>query len=347
MATLKKVARLASVSESTASRILSGTSHGSARFGKATRERVIKIAKELKYQPNLNARALAKGRSNIIAMVYPRVVDSPFTALFIAELLAAIETRCRELDYHLLISSPYLSSEGPDESYYKLLKGGHLDGVIAFDEFPMASVLEPALESSTPTVVFGYRDYPHAVRSDDLRGTKLIIEHLLSLGHKKLGFISVPTDFHYAGFYRTLGFQKALKEVGLDYDAFPRAEGDLTKTSGAKAACYLLDNHPDITALISFNDRMAIGAMHEAQSRGLSVPNDISVSGYDNLPLTAELTPPLTTVDQGFEVAGRLAVDHLMAVMNGKSPGLKVLKPKLVSRLSSGPVNPNRKSSSK
>ena len=200
MTTLKEVARLARVSESTASRILSGTQSGSARYGETTRQRVVEIAKEIKYQPNVSARALARGHSNIIAVVYPRAVGSPFSALFVAQILAAIEARCREIDYHLLISSPYLSSEGPDESYYRLLRGGYLDGVIAFDEFLISSILEVPLETGTPTVVFGYRDHPHAVRSDDLLGTKMIIDHLLQLGHRDFGFITLPTDFNHGRF---------------------------------------------------------------------------------------------------------------------------------------------------
>lgn len=336
MATLKQVARLASVSESTASRILSGTNHGSARYGEKTRERVLKVAKDLKYQPNLSARALAKGRSNIIAVVFPRVTDSPFSALFVTQLLSTIEARCRELDYHLLISSPYLTAAGPDESYFKLLKGGYLDGIIAVDEFPMASILEPALETGTPAVVLGYRDYPHAVRSDDQLGTALITHHLLTLGHQKLGFIIVPDEFHYAGLYRAKGFSDALRSAGLNYADFPKAEGDLSTESGERAAKILLDNHPELTALVVFNDRMAIGALREVQARGLRVPQDLSITGYDNLPLTADLSPPLTTIDQGFEQTGTLTVNHLMAVMDGESPGLSVLEPKLIIRASTG-----------
>ena len=338
MATLKEVARLARVSESTASRILSGTQNGSARYGESTRQRVVAIAKKIRYQPNVSARALAKGRSNIVAAVYPRVVGSPFSASFVAQMLAAIEARCRELDYHLLISSPYLTSEGPDESYSKLLRGGYLDGLIAFDEFLVASILAAPRETNTPTVVFGYRDHPHAVRSDDLLGTKQIIDHLLKLGHQKFGFITVPPNFNHAGLYRKKGFRDALKSAGFDYDAFPKSEGDLTETSGREATKSILDAHPEITALVVFNDRMAIGALQEAQNRGLSVPKDLSITGYDNLPLTAELIPPLTTVDQQFEMLGRTAVDHLMAVINGESPGLKVFPPELIVRLSSGPA---------
>lgn len=336
MATLKKVARLANVSESTASRILSGTNHDSARFGEATRERVLRIAQELKYQPNTSARALAKGRSNIIAVVFPRVTDSPFSALFVAQLLSSIEARCRELDYHLLISSPYLSEEGPDDSYYKLLRGGYLDGIIAVDEFPIASILGPALETETPTVVIGYRDYPHAVRSDDHLGARLIIDHLLALGHEKLGFITVPGDLHHVGLHRAEGYKDALARAGFDYDAFPKAEGDLSKKSGGLATRALLAAHPDLTALVAFNDRMAIGAVREVQARGLRIPQDISVTGYDNLLSSADLTPPLTTVDHGVEKSGKLAVDHLMAVMEGESPGLTVLEPELIARASSG-----------
>lgn len=340
MATLKKVAQLANVSESTASRILSGTDHNSARFGEATRQRVLKIARELNYQPNMSARVLAKGRSNIIATVFPRVVDSPFSALFIAQLLSAIEARCRELDYHLLISSPYLTKAGPDESYYKLLKGGYLDGIIAVDEFPVASILEPALETGTPTVVLGYRDYAHAVRSDDHAGAKLIIDHLRSLGHQMFGFISVSSELHYVGLHRAKGFRDALAQTGLDYDRFPNVAGDLSEESGEKAAKSLLDAHPDITAMVAFNDRMAIGAVREAKARGLRIPLDLSITGYDNLLLTADLNPPLTTVDHCIEKGGRLAVDHLIEVIKGESPGLKVLEPKLIVRASSG-IAPN------
>lgn len=337
MSTLKQVAHLAKVSESTASRILSQSTKDSARYAQSTRERVLKIAQQLNYRPNMSARALAKGKSHIIALVYPRLVDSPFSALFITQILGAVETRCRELNYSLLISSPYLSDDGPDESYHKLLSSGYLDGIIVAETLFDSSLINAALSKKIPVVAIGYGNYPHMSRSDQALGTRLIIDHLISLGHHNLGFISVVPEFTYIT-YRADKFRLALKANGLNYNHLPQATGNLTSESGQTAAKILLDTYPEMTAIVSFNDRMAMGALREIKARGLRVPEDISLTGYDNLPFTADISPGLTTVDQQAEQLGREAVDQLMAVMKGQSPGLKVLEPKLIIRSSTGPA---------
>lgn len=118
----------------------------------------------------------------------------------------------------------------------------------------------------------------------------------------------------------------------------PKIHGDLSQASGEYAANILLEQNPEITALVTFSDSMAIGALCEIHRRGISVPQDLSITGIDNLPLTAELSPPLTTVDQCFELLGVNLVDHLMAVINGESPGIKILEPNLIVRSSTGPV---------
>ncbi|MDL5055295.1 LacI family DNA-binding transcriptional regulator [Oscillatoria laete-virens NRMC-F 0139] len=330
MPTLEDVAEKAQVSVSTASRILTRDRNG--RFSDETRQRVLNAAREIGYRPNLAARSLISGQSNIIGFVSPRVVDTPFTALRVLQILTHIEIACSERGYHLLLSSPRYVNGALDEHYMQLLSSGYLDGLIIHDENVNFSLLEPALEFGIPAVVIGNREHPYFVNGDDYLGGALQAEHLLQLGHRHIGVIGLPDNSHYAARLRLRGVMDVASRMGVSTETFYRRDGDFTSESGLAAAHYLLTHHPEITALLVNNDRMAIGALQAARQMGLRVPQDISIIGFDNLPQSADTTPPLTTIDQSVELWGEAAVAMLLRVRQGEQPVSRMMDTRLVIR---------------
>ncbi|HLV36630.1 MAG TPA: LacI family DNA-binding transcriptional regulator [Spirillospora sp.] len=336
MVTLRDVARHAGVSVSTVSRILSNSTK--AKYAEGTQLRVLRASVELGYRPNFAARALVSGKTCIIAAVFPRIYDTPFTALASLQILSGIEAFCSENGYHVLLSSPRLSNGIVDASFINLLASGYPDGIIIdshFDITPIMAALEPF---QLPTVVLGYHPHSHYLRSDNFLGGSLLMEHVIELGHRHIGIIGLPDRMSAAADQRLCGIQTICEAHGLDYEALPRIDGTFSAESGAAAAAALLESHPEITALVALNDRMAMGAIRQLQQMGYRVPDQISVVGYDDLPQAREFGPPLTTINQQLEDWGRLAMNMLLELFEGHEPEPVILPPRLMVRQSSAPV---------
>ncbi|MCA9909434.1 MAG: LacI family DNA-binding transcriptional regulator [Anaerolineae bacterium] len=335
MATLSDVAKLAGVSTATVSKVLSNTPY----FTEETRLKVEHAIKELNYSPNLPARALASGRTEIIAVVFPYIYDPLFTDPFVLHMLQGIEAVCHERGYNLLLSTPRLTAEGPDDLYLRLLRSHYLDGMIALDNVPLASVSEPAHARDIPCITIGYHATHHYVRTDDHGGGMQAMQHILDLGHRQIGIISVSDTLNIALNHRLAGMRAAAEASGLNYDAIPTAHGDFSVDSGMAEAAALLAKHPDLTALICLNDRMAMGAIQSVRSLGKRVPEDISVIGFDDIPAAATFAPPLTTIFNQAPTSGQVAAQLLFDLIDGKPVESVVLPTQLVSRASTAPVS--------
>ena len=334
MPTLRDVAKRAGVSTATVSKVLSNTPY----FTEATRQKVEQAIRELGYSPNLPARALASGKTEIIAVVFPFVNDPLFTDPFVLHMLQGIEAACHERGYNLLLSTPRLSADGPDDQYFRLLQSRYLDGVIALDNVPLVSVLDPARAQGIPCVAIGYHPAGHYVRTDDYGGGLQGMQHLIQLGHRHIGIISVAQTLNFAVNYRLDGMRAASETHGLDYDALPVAEGDFSVSGGAAQAARLLEHHPHLTALICLNDRMAMGAVQYLHALGKRVPEDVSVIGYDDIPAAAISTPPLTTIDNQAPILGQSAARLLFDLLDGQQVQSMVLPTQLVARASTAPA---------
>jgi len=172
------------------------------------------------------------------------------------------------------------------------------------------------------------------------------MEHIIRLGHHKIGIIASDESLHFSIEHRLKGLQHMAEQHGLSYQQMPRANGDFSIDSGAKAARQLLTEHPDLTALLCLNDRMAMGAIQTAQAMGRQVPDDLSVIGYDNIPLSMAdniplsmaSSPALTTIDQQAPELGRIAATMLFEVFDGKQPATATLPTTLIVRQSSSHV---------
>jgi DNA-binding LacI/PurR family transcriptional regulator len=333
MPTLEDVARRAGVSTATVSKVLSNTPY----FTAETRDKVLKAVKELGYVPNLAARALAAGKTHIVAVVFPYVYDAIFTDPLIMLILQGIEAECTQQGYNLLLSTPRLSDDAVDPIYLQLVQSGYMDGIIAIDNHPRVSALEPVHQRGIPAVAIGYHPTRYYVRSADQQGGYQLMRHVLDLGHRRIGIISVPETMHPSIHYRLVGVRQAAQQAGLDAHAIPERDGDFSTPSGAAAAAHLLTEHPDLTALVCLNDRMALGAIQQAREMGRRVPDDLTVVGYDDIPYAAVFSPPLTTISQQAPELGRMAAQMLFEVLRGGQPEPKEVSTHLIIRQSSAP----------
>jgi LacI family transcriptional regulator len=336
MSTIRDVAKRAGVSISTASRILSNSTKET--YPKTTQDKVWKASEELGYRPNLAARALVSGETRLVAAVFPRIYDTPFTALASLQILSSIEAFCSENGYHLLLSSPSIRDGKVDQNFINLLSSGYLDGIIVDGHFHVEPIMEALEGFNLPTVMLGYHRHPYYLRSDNYLGGKLLMEYILQIGHRNIGVIDLPEGMNVAADERLCGVKAAYEACGLDYATLPRIHGKFSPESGAAAAAALLEAYPNITAIIALNDRMAMGAVRQLQEMGYRVPDQISVVGYDDLPQTREFNPPLTTINQQLNEWGALAMNMLLTLLDCREPEPMTLPPQLVVRKSTAPI---------
>ncbi len=333
MPTLQDVAKRAEVSTATVSKVLSNTPY----FTSETRQKVMVAIHDLGYRPNLPARALASGKTEIIAVVFPYVNDLLFTDPFVLYMLQGIESECHARGYNILLCTPRLTADGADEHYLRLVQSRYLDGVIALDNVPLTSVLEPVRRLEIPSVGIGYHPTPYFVRTDDHGGGKQLMQHVLDLGHREIGIISVSETLNFSVNHRLNGMREAAEAHGLNYDALPTFQGDFSVTSGSEGAAALLAQHPTLTALICVNDRMAMGAIQHVRMIGRRVPNDISVVGYDDIPAASTFSPPLTTISNQAPALGQAAAALLFELLDGKEVESQTIATELIVRESTAP----------
>ncbi len=336
MPTLSDVAKLAGVSTATVSKVLSNTPY----FTEETRQKVMHAIEVLDYTPNLPARALASGKTEIIGVVFPYVNDLLFTDPFVLHIVQGIESECYARGYNMLLSTPRLSNDRPDDRYLRLVQSGYLDGIIALDNVPAASVLEPVHRRGVPCVSIGYHQTQFSVRTDDYGGGEKLMGYALELGHRQIGIISVDERLNFSIHHRLRGMRVMAECHGINYDTLPAVEGDFSVSSGAEGAKTLLDEHPHLTALLCLNDRMAMGAVQHIRSLGKQVPDDISVIGYDDIPAAASFAPPLTTISNQAPLLGQTAANLLFDLLDGKAAEPCVIPTQLIIRGSTAPAAP-------
>ena len=340
---LKDIADELGISVTTVSRALAGYSD----VAEETRRRVQQAAGDLGYYPNLTARRLQKQRTDTLGFIMP-TFGPRFSDPFFSEFIAGIGTEAAVHDYDLLVSTHAPDSEGERGAYGRAARGGWVDGLIVVRTREDDQRVKVLCEHNFPFVAFGRTDcaldFPY-VDEDSVAGMRLLTQHLIDLGHRRIGFIAPPSGLMF-GRYRLRGFQETMASNGLAVEPEWVAHGDMTQRGGAEVAEHLLGIAPRLTAIICSNDLMAIGAINRIQSLGLQVGQDVAVGGFDDIPLAAYVTPPLTTIHQPIYEIGRQACAMLIDVLNGRSgsDAQRLLTPSLVIRESSGaPVSPDAK----
>jgi DNA-binding LacI/PurR family transcriptional regulator len=305
-AVMHDVARLAGVSHQTVSRVLNG--HPNVRA--TTRERVLEAIRQLDYQPNALARGLVTRRSRSIGVI------SFDTRLFgPASTLLAIERAARAAGYAVTITSLADLDAASVRSAVATLAGQRVDGVIVIAPVESAARGLRDLRPGLPVVAVeaGYRGEVPVVSVDQFSGAKLATDHLLALGHRTIWHVAGPADWLEAR-ERVEGWRDSLSQAGVM--APPMLRGDWSPESGYRAGLELAGT-AGMSAVFAANDQMALGIMHAFYERGVKVPDDVSVVGFDNIPEAAFLTPSLTTVHQDFDEVGRRGLRLLMGIIDG------------------------------
>jgi LacI family transcriptional regulator len=303
-ARLSDVAAAAGVDTSVVSRVLSGDRRLSIR--PETRQRVLEAAARLQYRPNTAARALKTARTMAIGMVVPDLANVNY-----ATIAQGAEERASTAGYALLVASGSVTERLADLH-------GRIDGLLV----GMATSETPRLGDfggRLPALLVNRRE-PCGIASvvvDDRAGAAIATEHLLTLGHRRLGHIAGPQNADTAR-RRLAGFRAALEAAGIEPDPQAIAETSFDEAGGHVAATRLLRLDPRPTALFVANVRAAIGAMAAASRLGLSIPDDLSLVGFHDAPFASFLSPPLTTVRMPLHEMGRQAVDHLLTLLGGE-----------------------------
>ena len=333
--TLKDIANDLGVSVTTVSRALAGYSDVSP----TTRDRIKDTAAELGYIPNITAQRLRKQRTDTLGFIMP-TFGPQFSDPFFSEFIAGIGTEAAEHEYDLLVSTHAPDSEAEQKAYRRAARGGWVDGLIVVRTREDDSRLELLCEKNFPFVAFGRTecelDFPY-VDEDSEAGMGLLVQHFIDLGHKRIGFIAPPAGLM-IGRYRLHGYRQTMADNGIDVLPEWIVEGDMTQHGGAEIVEQLLLQEQRPTAIICGNDLMAIGAANRIQQKGLQVGKDIAIGGFDDIPLAAYVTPPLTTLHQPIYEIGRKTCGMLINILNGTylDEQRVVLTPSLIVRASSG-----------
>jgi DNA-binding LacI/PurR family transcriptional regulator len=289
--TLDEVAKLAGVSKATASRAINGRSKVSARAQTA----VYNAVRELGYTPNAAARSLVTRRTGSVALILPESDERIFADPFFARMLHVVARSLREhqLQLVLLIAQP----GDEEERLLQYLRGRYVDGAIVASHHRGDRLAEHLTELGLPCVFVG-RPWVGAERvsfvdSDNAGAARAAVRVLIDAGRRRIATIAGPRDMR-AGYDRLEGWRHELAAEGLATDLV--AYGDFTEASGADACAALLDTATDIDGIFAASDLMAQGAMRELAKRGIRVPEDISIVGYDDLGVAEHTQPPLTTL---------------------------------------------------
>ncbi|CAM2151029.1 LacI family transcriptional regulator [Pararobbsia alpina] len=307
--TLAHVAERAGVSQMTASRALNGRSGVSAK----TRREVVRIATQLGYRVNIAARKLSNGRSRIIAVLAPDLTNQ-----FIGQLLIGAGEAARKVDYEMLVYTLFDESRRSHDEVLRLLQQ-FADGLIAILPRGATDYVQALYAANMPIVMLDHRGefakLP-TIASNHYEGATMAMQHLLELGHSRIGFLTGP-DEPGAAADRLLAYHHVLAQHGIRIDPQLISQGDFTQRGGFEAARRLLALKRRPTAIFAVNDMAAFGALDAIKDAGLSVPGDMSLIGFDDIPMAGQSHPPLTTVRQPLVWMGRSAVNTLLAQING------------------------------
>jgi LacI family transcriptional regulator len=334
--TLEQIAELSGVSRSTVSRVV----NDDPRVSEATREHVLDVIRTEGYRPNLAARGLASGTTNVIAAVMPGAVDSILADPFFVNLLHGMAVAADERDHFVMLS---LGGSGFRHTVDEIARQGVVAGIVFVAGQVDDPLLEPLVASQTPMVSVGRSEDDRVSYIDvDNRGSaQQITSHLLRLGHRRVATIAGPS-FAPAAVDRLDGYRAAIEAFGARGDETLICEGEFSEAGGRAAMRTLLEHRPD--AVFAASDRMAAGALNEIRAAGLRVPHDIALAGFDDMPLAAEMEPPLTTIRQRPEKLGEAALSLLLdRIAAPASPSQRVILPtELIVRASCGSLQDQR-----
>ena len=324
--TIKDVAREAGISYSTVSRVVNNKEY----VKPATRQRVLEAMEKLGYQANLQARSLAGGRTNVVGLLVHDIA-SPYTG----ELIRGIDDVLAANDYELMVYTTH-RRKNQEPKFVATMARGLTEGLLIVLPVQAEKYIENLRERNFPYVLIDQNSEDSqapSVTSANRQGACDAVEHLIGLGHRRIGVITGWMDIAGAR-DRLAGYKLALAKHNIPFDPDLVIEGDFTPPSGYIGTEKLLNLNKPPTAIFPSNDDAAAGALDAIKNGGLRVPEDISVIGFDDVPMAANLSPKLTTVRQPIEEVGKIATQMLLNIIN--NPELErehiVLPTKLIIR---------------
>jgi LacI family transcriptional regulator len=332
---LEEVARLAHVSRSTVSRVIND--HPNVRA--ETKQRVWQAINDSGYRPHALARSLVTNRTHIIGIVIPEAVTTVFTDPFFPLLLRGATEVCNIHEYQLLLSL-FTAPARQEEMCQRVLRSGYVDGVIVASAVVDDPLIPSMLRDGVQLVSIGRHPNAqvHYVDGDNVGGARMAVEHLIRLGHRRIGTITGRLGLT-VGQDRLAGYRQALQAHGIMVEENLISEGDFSESSGKRGMEHLLAFSP--TAVFAASDSMAIGALKALREAGKRVPQDVALVGYDDIPIASLIEPGLTTVRQPIERMGSMAAELLLNMLDdpteeGASAHRIILPTELVIRASCG-----------
>ena len=303
--TIQDVAKTAGVSVSTVSRVL----NGKVDVASETQEHILSVIDDLGYTTNLAARSMRSQKKNLVGLIMPDIAYP-----FAIEVMKGVNRAIAESEFDLLVyTTGDVRKSGRafhEQKYVSLLTNSISDGVIIVAPVAGEFNIDAPIVSIDPLA--SNPNYP-AVHATNYQGAMDAMEHLLSLGHKRIGYISGRAELESSN-RRLMGYRASLEKAGISVDEKLIASGDYTTETGIQCTRELLSlNHPP-TAIFASNDQMAIGVFQVAQELGLRIPDDLSVIGFDNI--TESKYMGLTTVDQFISEMGYVATQMLIKLIN-------------------------------
>ena len=333
--TIKDIARVARVSPTAVSMALNDR----PRISPETRKRILRIAKELNYQPNFVARSLVMKRSHTLGVIITTIMNP-----FYPELAKGIEDKALELGYTIILCSTNYDLK-LERYYINVLRSKGVDGIIFSSVEVDDPNIKPLIDERFPFILVNRRihnrfldrkvDY---IVLDNVSGGYMAMEHLYRLGHRRIGIIAGGMNISTA-VERTEGAKKLLKDCGLKFDPNLMVESQFSKESAYSATKKFLSMEPPLTAIFAENDYMALGCREAILDAGLKIPEEMALVGFDDIVAAALKGIEITTVSQKKYEMGSLAVKILIdKIKNGTPPMVNqtILEPELIIRSSCG-----------
>ena len=325
--TIKDIAKIAGVSAVTVSRALNNKPDISSK----TKNLILKIAEELEYKPNGLAKSLVTRKTKTLGVLIPNTTDA-----FFSEVIQGIADECLKFGYSLVLS--HTNGSADDElQYLRLLQEKRVEGLFVYpvqednryiDEFKKIKIPFVFLNRHTPAIECDY------VANDNQKGAYLAVEHLIQKGHKQIVYMCNKPNSS-SGIERIAGCKKAMSDNGLALENLKIIVCDSTMDSCYKITKQIFENKKHLSAIFCWDDKLAIGAMKAVHEKGLKMPQDIALIGYNDIEISKYLFPPLTTIRQAtFKIGTTASKILLERLETGKSLNYKqiIFEPKLIAR---------------
>jgi DNA-binding LacI/PurR family transcriptional regulator len=334
---IKDIAKAAGVSHSTVSRALSESPLVSAE----TKARIQRLAREMGYSPDAQARSLVMGRTQTLGVVVTTITDP-----FIAEIVQAIERTAHNHGYSVILASSNAEPER-EIAAVEMLHSKRADGVVVTSSRVGALYQDHLDRLGVPVVLINSHSeqrgpYMFSINVDNQHGGWLATKHLIEQGHRTIAYITGPAD-HSDDLGRLLGYRKALRQADIKFNPGLVVAGTGRAGGGERALPELLALEEPLTAVFCYNDMTAIGVLRAARQIGISVPGELAVVGFDDIPLALYVQPPLTTISQPKPEMGKRATEMVLVLLSSDGQAVAdvsnvVVKGKLIVRGSSGAI---------